>query len=337
MEKLPQTEADWTPDGRDDERPGSWAFQLALCLLGPLFFVSLFFTILAPLPVLYLFVGRPDLRSGRAWWGVGLVIGLALSFQVYGWLWGSLSFFLLASLPALVLGELLARRTKPERAVLGAFVAVVAAGVFSAWVVVHSQGLDLIPTVRDAAAEGVRYLARHLLAQAHPDVPDASLEPFRAVLADPMVVLREIPGYVASFLLLLCALPCVALIRWNPKGFLRRTGITRDFLRRWRTPEWLVWPALLCGAFHIFEVPVLSDLARNLVKPILLIYFFQGMSILAYFLDSMRLRGPIRIFFYGMAALFLNSMVVSFGFFDLWFSFRGGRSYFGKNRQDKEN
>jgi hypothetical protein len=60
------------------------------------------------------------------------------------------------------------------------------------------------------------------------------------------------------------------------------------------------------------------------------------MSILAYFLDSLRLRGPIRIIFYGTAILFLTLMVVSFGFFDLWFKFRGGRPFFGRGAGDKD-
>ena len=85
----------------------------------------------------------------------------------------------------------------------------------------------------------------------------------------------------------------------------------------------------------LFETPILSSWARNLLKPILLIYFFQGMSILSYFLDSLRLRGPIRMIFYGTATLFLPLMVVSFGFFDLWFKFRGGRPFFGGSRPDE--
>ncbi|RZA02910.1 MAG: DUF2232 domain-containing protein, partial [Proteobacteria bacterium] len=73
----------------------------------------------------------------------------------------------------------------------------------------------------------------------------------------------------------------------------------------------------------IFPMDPFSLVANNLLKPILLIYFFQGMSILAYFLDSLRLRGPLRVFVYGAGLMFLTPMVVSFGFFDLWFNFRG--------------
>jgi hypothetical protein len=167
-------------------------------------------------------------------------------------------------------------------------------------------------------------MAEHLLAQKkNTELSDSTQEELKALLKSPSLIFEDLPGLLGTLLLLLCTLPCVALIRWNPKGFLRRTGIARDFLRKWRTPDWFVWLALFCGVFLIFDVEYLSVIARNLLKPILLIYFFQGMSILAYFLDSLRLRGPIRVLFYGAGVLFLTPMVVSFGFFDLWFNFRG--------------
>ena len=175
--------------------------------------------------------------------------------------------------------------------------------------------------------------ADRLLAQQKSDVPESTIEELKSFKDNPGQFVEELPGLAAAMLLLLCALPCLALIRWNPKGFLRRTGIARDFLRKWSTPDWFVWPALFCGAFLLFDAPYLSDLARNLLKPILLIYFFQGMSILAYFLDSLRLRGPIRVIFYGTAILFLTLMVVSFGFFDLWFKFRSRNRFEEKEKE----
>lgn len=306
-----------------DDRPGSWAFQLALCLLGPLFFLSYLFTILSPLPALYLHVGTPHARRGRIWALLALLIGTLLCTAVKGWLWGGLAFFLVASVPALVLGELLLRKQGVEKAVAGAFLALSLMSLVSSWIVAKAQGVDLLPTAKQAAEEFIRSAAERILTQETNDLPDATKEDLKTLKEHPEQLLEDLPGIATSLLLLLCTLPCVALIRWNPKGFLRRTGINRDFLRRWKSPDWFVWLALFCGVFLVFEQPYLSTIARNALKPILLIYFFQGMSILAYFLDSLRLRGPFRILFYGAAILFLTPMVVSFGFFDLWFNFRG--------------
>jgi len=302
------------------ERRNSWAFQLALCLLGPLFFVC-YLAILAPLPSLYLHVGTPNLQRGRLWTGLALLIGLLLSFQVQGALW-SLCFFLFASLPAFVLGELLLRKAGAVRAVLGALAAVTLASAASGFVVAQVQGVKLIPAIEEQAAQFVRDTVDHIMAQERSDLPESSVDELKAVKENPSAYVNQMPGYAATLLLLLCTLPCVALIRWNPKGFLRRTGIARDFLRRWRSPDWLAWFLLLSWGFLLSKVPTLEEWGGNLLKPLLLIYFFQGMSNLAYFLDSQRLRGPIRVFFYGRAMLFLPQLVVCLGFIDVFAMFR---------------
>ena len=322
------------------QRPGSWAFQMALSLLGPLFFLSYLFSILAPLPLLYLQVGTPNSGRGRSWAAGAALVGILLCLAVKGWLWGSLLFFLFAALPALVLGELLLRHLSPEKAIAGAVMAVVLATSLSAWSIAKARGIELLPSARQATEQFLRDTADRLLSQDRSDISEETRESLRQLKEAPGKELESLPGVALAMILLLCTLPCVALIRWNPKGFLRRTGIPRDYLRKWAAPEWLVWPALLCGAFHLFELSPFSEIARNALIPILLIYFFHGMSILAYFLDSMRLRGPFRIFFYGMAILFLTPMVVSFGFFDLWFGFRnrkvgdGEGSGTGKDTRD---
>jgi|GEM_PF-5391042 len=315
---------DWDGSTNRDlpERSGSWAFQMALCLLGPLFFLSYLASILAPLPTLYLQLGTANTRRGRTWSLAAVFVGLFLCFAVKGWFWGSLLYFLFAALPAFLIGELLLRRKGPEMAILGAVFAVALATTVCAWGVARSRGLELIPAVRQSTEAFLKEKAEFLLSQKKNEIPEETRLALEQLRDNPAQELDTMPGMGLFTLLLLCTLPVVALIRWNPKGFLRRTGIPRDFLRKWKSPEWMVWPALFCGAFHIFEVAVLSDLARNALIPILLIYFFHGMSILAFFLDSLRLRGPFRVVFYGAAILFLIPMVVSFGFFDLWFNFR---------------
>lgn len=310
---------DWT-ESEASERPGSWAFQLALCLLGPLFFLSYLFSLLAPLPLLYLHSGTPNVNRGRLWSFIALILGLVLAASIKGWA-GALGFFLFAALPAVVLGELLVRRQGPEKAVLGAVVATLLAAL-AIFGLARLQGIDLLALTKERIDLQLQTVSQNLLSK-ETDLPDQTRDDLKSLAENPSLLYAELPGMAASALLLLCILPCLALIRWNPKGFLRRTGIGRDFLRKWRTPDWLVWIALFSGTFQVFQVHILTEIAGNALKPLLLIYFFQGMSILAYFLDSLRLRGPIRVFLYGMGIVFLTPMVVSFGFFDLWFNFRG--------------
>lgn len=309
---------DWTESQEPTERPGNWAFQLALCLLGPLFFLSYIFSILSPLPLLYLHAGTPDTRQGRAWAFAALFIGIGLASSVKGAL-GGVEFFLFAALPAAVLGELLLRRKGPVVSIAGAIGSIL---LFTAILIFGAKalGVDLIQMAKTSLDTHIHTFVDFLLTH---NPPEQNKEELQKLLADPTLLYADLPGVVVSALFLLCALPCLALIRWNPKGFLKRTGIPRDYLRKWKSPDWFVWLALLCGVFHVFEVEYVSAIARNALNPLLLIYFFQGMSILAYFLDSLRLRGPIRVLIYGAGIIFLTPMIVSFGFFDLWFNFRG--------------
>lgn len=306
------------------ERSGSWAFQLALCLLAPLFFLSYLFTILAPFPGLYLHAGNPNRLAGRFWWAVALVLGTGMTFVIHGW-FGSLAFVLFVSLPALVLGELLLLRKGPEIAVTGAFFSVLFALFLIFWAAATFQGYSLAAAFQEMRIQletVVKETADYMLHQGKSDWAETTKTAIEEVAAKPSSVLLELPGLAISALLLLCILPTLALIRWNPKGFLRRAGIGRDFLRKWKSPDWLVWLTILCVVPLVFDLDYLSPIARNCIKPLLLIYFFQGMSILAYFLDSLRLRGPFRIPIYFFGVVVLYPMVVSFGFFDLWLNFR---------------
>ena len=305
------------------QKQSSWAFQLALCLFGPLLFVTLIFSILSPLPGLYLYAGNPDSRTGRIWFFLSLIIGFILVLAVSGPS-TAIGYILMAGLPALVLSELLLRKKGPEKAIVAAFALLL--------VSIGSMGLGISAKKGVLITEGKAYIETQTkvffekLITQNPDLPEATLDEFKKITKNPeLFVYEEIPGILLSSLFLLCALPCLALIRWNPKNLLRRAMIPRDFLRKWASPEWYIWPPIVCITFILIEVPYVSLVAKNIIYPILLVYFFQGMSILAYFLDSLRIRGVFRIIIYGAGIMFTLPMIVSFGFFDLWFQFRNRR------------
>ncbi len=297
-----------------------WAFVLALSLLSPLFYLSLFLSILAPLPLLYLHQGTDITQLGRRFAFLATFLGASLVAVVHG-PWASLGFLVFATLPAWVLGEAFVRKTTPEKAVMFSVLALLAVAALVAFVFFGLLGLEARHELLKSAQDQVVLFADSVLKN-QPSLSQESRDQLKNILDNPKLVLLELPGLFLSTLLLLSALPAIAMIRWNPKGFLARTGYSRDTLRRFRSPDWLVWPTLISVAFLIFTVPHATAVAQNLLKPLILIYFFQGMSILAFFLDSLRLRGTFRFLIYGMAVMFLTPMVVSFGFFDLWFDFR---------------
>lgn len=297
-----------------------WAFVLALSLLSPLFYLSLFFSILAPLPLLYLHQGTGNIQAGRRYALLAIPAGTIIIFVIRGLL-PALGFLLFAAAPALVLGEAFYRKVRLEVATLlatgGLLLGLFTFGLILLGVMTPDEFTQLTQTLKDQATQFATTLLK-----SQNNLSEESRAELHRIIENPKVLLLDLPGLLLGGMLLLSVIPSIAMIRWNPKGFLARSGLSRDALRRFRTPDWLVWPTLISFALIIFTVPHLTPIAQNLLKPLILIYFFQGMSMLAFFLDSIRLRGTFRILIYLIAVVFLTPMVVSFGFFDLWFNFR---------------
>lgn len=304
------------------DRPGSsWAFEAALCLLAPFFFLSTIFTILAPLPVLYLHQGFQRRKRARTWAFIALPVGCVISGIVAG-PFAAVGFFIYAGLPAVFMGELLERKVKVESTIGLATLLVLLLSLSTGAYFIKRTGNPVLATAKTQILNYVNLLTKELLNKQKDSLSESSRKEIEKIAEDPDLVLNESVGLVIAGILLLCSIPVITLLRWNPKNFQSRVGIRRDFIRRWSSPEWLVWPSLFCFAFLIYDVPYLTLIATNLLKPLILIYFLHGVSILSFYMDLFRVRGPIRAIFYAMALFFLAPMIVSFGFFDLWFKFR---------------
>lgn len=298
-----------------------WAFEAALCLLAPFFFVSFFFSILSPLPILYLYLGSGDFSRARLVALGSIPVG-ALICGLIGGPGAALGFVLIGGLPAVIVAELLVRRISVERAILAAALAVLLSLGLSFAIVNQRVDGKLKTILETQTANYVQSTTKELLERSDSGLSQSSRDQIKSLSEHPEMVWREAAGILIAGILLLCSLPVIALLRWNPKGFQSRLGIRRDFLRRWSAPEWFVWPSLACLALIIFEQEPYTTIANNLLKPLLVIYLLHGVSILSFYLDLFRVRGPLRALFYGMALFFLAPMIISFGFFDLWFKFR---------------
>lgn len=311
------------PSDQTTKRPNSWAFPFALCLLGPVFYVTLMFSFLAPLPGIYLHQGLGNQPSGRIWAIFSGIFGTVLCCMVMGP--AGLGYIVLAAVPSLVIGEALTRKISPELATL------LAVGTIC---LLSFVGFQLyLQEVNQTPLE----FTKAQIEQAATRIKEANYpmgitkEQIELLQEHPEDALRAFPGKFLAVVLILCAIPTILLLRWNPKNLRRRLNLPRNYIRLWRLPDQLIWVTLAVFAFRVFEVPYLSVIALNLIEFLMVLYFLQGISILAYFLDLFRSRGPMRTVFYGIAVL-LYPMVISFGFSDLWFNFRSRFS----DRGDKE-
>ncbi len=93
---------------------------------------------------------------------------------------------------------------------------------------------------------------------------------------------------------------------------------------RWRTPEMMIWGVIAAG-FTLFLLPGgIRLLAANVLIILMSIYFFQGLSIILFFLNKYRLPPWIRIGIYFIIViqqLFLVILALA-GLFDQWIDFR---------------
>ena len=107
------------------------------------------------------------------------------------------------------------------------------------------------------------------------------------------------------------------------RGFLSPT-----FWASFRNPEWLIWPTLAFASLFAFTEHAPYYVGLNGFKVVLVLYGFQGLSIVSHFLNRFKILGLGRALIFSLAIFILMPLVISLGFFDLWFDFR---RKFGQN------
>ena len=169
------------------------------------------------------------------------------------------------------------------------------------------------------------------------DNVEASLDLYTIGLsAQGVEILRErAPQIIEMILRIMPALAFagfVTVILINLFFLMRRFPERRSFfastgdLREWRAPEPLVWCFILSG-FGLF-LPVgetMRNLALNLFLMIAVFYFFQGLSIIAYYFHHKHVPYFLRSIAYALILFeqIFTLFIVGLGLFDLWGDFRG--------------
>jgi uncharacterized protein YybS (DUF2232 family) len=95
-------------------------------------------------------------------------------------------------------------------------------------------------------------------------------------------------------------------------------------LDHWKAPEMLVWGVIASGLLLLLPGLVAKTVGLNGLAVFMIVYFFQGMAIVAYFLRKKHVPRVARMLLYGLIAIQQVVMlaVVGVGFFDTWFNFR---------------
>lgn len=294
-------------------------------VLSAALYLSVVFSVISALPIAYVY-----LRNGRPVGLLASITNIALVWLLMGQ-FNAMVFFLIAIVLGASLSEAVRLRFSPENAV--------------AW----TLGFVLLGMVTFLAAYSLRYQVNpfvkiEALISQVVDKVVLDIESYKAtnqptskeleqILLDPQMtkknIFRELFSTVSISLLLLVVANLLLFYRLNLSGVRARLGLRKDFFKRWKAPYQLVWPTLFAGFCLVVEVPFLSAVAINFFKFFMAIYALQGMAIISAIFDSWRMSNTLRPLGYVLAIALLLPLVISLGFFDLWFDFR--------NKFKKEN
>lgn len=273
-----------------------------------LFFLSGLFAVFAPIPLLIL-----NLRSGRM---LGLLAVLTNCAVVY-YAGGSLSVCAYAVFVVVLssaLAELLRAKVSIETAATVTLVSMFLVGGAALGWFAHVHHVNAWDEVRTQISAAVDLLGK--------SAPQGAMTSPADVEDWKQGVLVEFPSALAVFALVMVWVNLVAVLRINPLGIREKLGLDISFLKKWRSPQWLVWPTIATGLFLVVDAGRVSEVSLNVFKFLMAIYTIQGLSILSFFFDLWNVRGFFRAAGYLVSIFVMMPLLLSLGFFDLWFDFR---------------
>jgi len=271
---------------------------------------------LIPLPII--------LTISRAGWWAGLmVVGGALAVNFYVGQFSALRLEIMPLLQMTFLAAILAwlaSRAYPAEAVIGGAALggmVIQLGFF--FIMAYQQGLKPLAYLEQTIAT-VWSDVSHLLNQSQ--MLEKELQQVGLNMADLMLWLAQLTPAMLFINNVL-----VALINYLCSRVLNEPGPWAPLkvpLPCWETPGWLVF--VLIGAGFALLVPyhVLQVVALNLLLVCLLLYFLQGVAIIAFGFQRYQVPRLLRWIIYLLLILLKPAMllVIVMGVTDLWFDFR---------------
>ncbi len=278
--------------------------RVAPFLLPAIFFQSALFALISPLPFFILTLSNDLWISALALFtnaaflysmGNRSEIGIA----VYLW-----------TLVGVVFPFFIKKLGKVQKSFLLSFSFFVASTLAILFYLSHQANLDLITYVKTQISLGIDHIG------AIPDSPIKKLieEEGRETLLKQLMT--EFPSGLLITMLVVYWFNLLLASRVIG-GFLSKT-----FWASYRNPEWLVWPTMVAGALFAFSDHALYFIGLNGFKVLVVFYGFQGLSILSFFLNRYKILGLGRVLLFGISIFLALPVILSLGFFDLWFDFR---------------
>lgn len=270
--------------------------------------------ILAPLPVL-LAGGRLGDRAALvlALAGVAFILALKPGLET---LWQNAGFLSLL-LMGLLLSVMQHRGLAAPRAIILtvlcltglALLVLLGQAVYqgiSPLALMAQRGAEIMETVHQVLGEGAAAGAPLI-----PGVPQAEAE---------AILQRLLPGLVVTNTGLVAWLNVVLARQLD---FLRTGQKPAPPLYQWALPEWLIFGVVVAGFMLFIPVAALRFVCLNLILVLAVLYFCQGLAVVAAWFNRFGLPRVLRAI--GYPLMFLNPLfflIITLGVLDLWLDFR---------------
>lgn len=92
----------------------------------------------------------------------------------------------------------------------------------------------------------------------------------------------------------------------------------------WKAPEYLIWVAIAGMAGLIVPSEPVFLVGMNIISVMMVIYFFQGISVVSFFVKKTKIPMGLRALLYWLVFFQFpfNLLITGIGFFDMWADFR---------------
>ena len=280
--------------------------------------LGMFFSSFASAPLVLVY-RRKGVKAGR----VGVLLGLGVSLALFQLSLDSFGgvYFLYYAATAAALGETWEMGIREDWAVALAGLASSLCLLVLFWSAGLFSGMEMEAVWR---ARWEQELSMVLSAYQH-----TGLEPSQAaalkkeILAVVRILFKLAPAILAGVTLLLAWLNLL-VVRVLTPALAPQSVPYLGRLNTFRAPFWMVWVLIGAAVVTMLAPGRLSWLGQNVLVLVGVVYFFQGLAVVAHFFERKRVPRFIRVIAYVflVVELRLALLLALAGLFDTWFNFR---------------
>lgn len=300
---------------------GKALFRLAVAVpffLAAALYLSIIFAMFSALPLIYV-----HLRFGRLPGIAASITNMALVFALSGRV-NSAVFFVLAVVLAATIAECIKLKLKIEWNVVISVVMMMLVSTLLLGSYSHKFNVNPFQKLESYVGSAVEEIASNV--EKYKASATISSQDLDKLLVDPEMtkrnILYELPSAITISLLVLAISNILLIARLGLGGVRSHPQLHPEYFKTWKAPDHMVWPTLAAGFCLVIDVPGVSDVALNVFKILMAVYAVQGLAIVNALFDLWGVKGFLRPLGYVLAVAILLPLVISLGFFDLWFDFR---------------